>query len=197
MPRAYPAPVFVVVPIDHVVAAVLYAPVAAVCGENTLGAGFYRFPARDAVGYFGGACATLLLYGLPFDDERLPHMREVEVVVEFGGSPDLPGFDPSMVGGIIGDKIRFLPVFEVQDDVVKERGLIPFHGKVVMGVASDYVTGDILLGQKRVRGDVLAFNVDGVEEGKSGLDLVCLLEFVIYLYRQGADFFWVWQVFVS
>jgi hypothetical protein len=60
-----------------------------------------------------------------------------------------------------------------------------------MGLAPDYVAGDILLSQKGIGGDVSTFNVDSVEEGDSGFDFIRVLELFISRYGQGAHFFWV------
>lgn len=88
------------------------------------------------------------------------------------------------------DEIRFLAVFEVKIDVVKERGLIPLNGEVVMALAPNYVGSDVPLGQKSICGYVPAFDVDGVKERDSGLDLVCAFDFFIF-YPQEPYFFWV------
>ena len=112
MARAYPTSVFIIVPIEDVVATVLDAPVASVDLENTRWVGFSWFSAGNAVGDFGRALTAFLLHGVPFDDERLSHVGEVEVVIEFGRSPDLSDLDPSVIRGRALNKIRFLPVFE-------------------------------------------------------------------------------------
>jgi hypothetical protein len=61
-----------------------------------------------------------------------------------------------------------------------------------MGAAPDQVSGQLALGQQRVGGDVLVFDVDRVEQRNSGSDFVGLFDrFGVTVYRQGADFFWV------
>ena len=112
MADADAAAVLIKVPIENVVATVLDAPVASVDLENTRGVGFFWFSAGNAVGDFGRALTAFLLHGVPFDDERLPHVGEVEVVIEFGRSPDLSDLDPSVISGRALNKIGFLPVFE-------------------------------------------------------------------------------------
>ena len=126
--------------------AVLDAPVATVDFEQTLRPGFVRRSARDAIGDLARAFAALLLHGVPFNNESLTHMGKVEVAVEFGGGPYLPDFDAPVIRGIILDEIRFLPVFEGEGDVLKERGLIPFNGEVVMGLTFDQIVGYGALG---------------------------------------------------
>lgn len=88
MTGAYPAPVFIIVPVEHVVTT-LDAPMATVNREQTLRDSFFRPPTRDAVGYFTGGFTTFFLRGLPLNHEGLPYMREVEVVIELGGGPYL------------------------------------------------------------------------------------------------------------
>ncbi len=54
VPGSYPATVFVEVPVDDVMAAVLDAPVAPVCLQYPLSVGLLRRAAGDAVGEFAG-----------------------------------------------------------------------------------------------------------------------------------------------
>ena len=106
------ATVFVVVPIEDVVAAIFDRPMPAVDLKEASGMGLFRCSAGDAVGDFVGAFSGLLLDPLPFDDEGLSDVREVEVVVECGGGPDLSGFDPPMLGRGVLDELRFVSVLE-------------------------------------------------------------------------------------
>ena len=164
MASAYPAAVFVIVPIDNVMAAVFDAPVAAVGGKNALSVGLLRGSAGDAVGDFTGVFTAFFICRLPFYDKSLSDMGEVEVVIEFGCSPDFSGFDSSMVRGRIVNEIRLLPILEVQFDVLKESGLVVFDGEVVMSVALvDQVGSDLALGQKSIGGNFFALNVDGIK----------------------------------
>ena len=71
---------------------------------------------------------------MSFDEKRLLDVGEVEVGVEFGGGPDFSSFDPAVIRGIKGNKIRFLSVLEIQFDIFKECGLVAFDGEVVMGL---------------------------------------------------------------
>ena len=88
------------------------------------------------------------------------------------------------------DKVGLLAIFEVQGDVLFEGRLVSFDREVVMGTTLDQVLGQPALGQQRVGGDLLVFEVDGVEQRNGGRDFVGLFDrFGIAVYRQGADFF--------
>ena len=89
-------------------AAVLDAPVAAI----------------DAVGDVEGGLAGLLLNRFSLNEEGLLYVGEVEVWGKFGGGPDFTGFDSAMIRGIVSNEIRFLPILEIQLDILKECGLI-------------------------------------------------------------------------
>ena len=139
-----------------------------------------------------GAFAGFLIDGLAFDDEGLTDMREVEVAVEFGGCPDLAGFDAAVVRRGELDEVGLLAIFEVQGDVLFEGRLISLNREVIIGAAPDQVSGQRALGQQGVGGNLLVFEVDRVEQRNGGSDLVGLFDrFGIAVYRQGADFFWV------
>jgi len=128
------AAVFIEIPVQDVVAAVLDGPVAAIDGEELLGVCFLRLSTGDAVGDVVGDLAGLFLNGFPLDHEGLSHMGEVEIGVEFGGSPDFSGFDPAMIRGILCNEIRSFAILEIELDILKESGLIGFDSEVVMGV---------------------------------------------------------------
>jgi len=164
MASAYPAAVFVIVPIDNVMAAVFDAPMAAVGGKNALSVGLFRGSAGDAVGDFTGVFTAFFICRLPLDDKSLSDVREVQIAVEFGCGPDFADFDPAVVRRVVIDKIGVPPVFKVQRDVLKKCGLVVFDGEVVMSVALfDQVGGDLALGQKGIGGNFLALNVDGIK----------------------------------
>ena len=76
------ATVFVEVPIDDVVAAILDAPVAAIDAQNCFGVGLLGGSAGDAIGQVVGVFSALLVYGFPLDQEGLSHMGEIEIGVE-------------------------------------------------------------------------------------------------------------------
>ncbi len=140
-----------------------------------------------------GALAGLLIDGFAFNDEGLSDVREVEVGVEFGGGPDLAGFDAAVVGWSVLDEVRLLAILEEQGDVFFEGRLVSLDGEGVVGGAfGDQVIGQLALGEQSVGGDVLVFDLDGLEQRDGGCDLVGLFgRFGIAGYRQGADFFWV------
>jgi len=113
MAFAYPAAVFVIIPIDNVITAVFDAPVATVCGKNALRVGLLRSPTVNAIGDFTGVFAGFFICGLPLDEKRLSDMRKVQITVEFGCGPDCAGFDPAVIRRITMDKIGILPVFKI------------------------------------------------------------------------------------
>ena len=93
--------------------AILDTPVKPVGVQNTLSVGLLRCSAGNAIGYIIGLFACFFVYGLPLDDKSLPDMREVEVVVEFGGNPDFAGFDPAMVRRVTNNEIGLFAILEV------------------------------------------------------------------------------------
>jgi hypothetical protein len=142
-----PAAVFVKVPINNIVAAVFDTPVAAVDGKDALGVGLLRRSAGDAVGDFTGVFAGLFVCGLALNDKSLPNARKIQIAVEFGCGPDFADFDSAVVRGVAKDKIGVPPVFEKKGNVLKNSGLVVFHGEVVMSVSLfDQIDGDITLG---------------------------------------------------
>jgi hypothetical protein len=159
--------------------------------KQALRVGFLGLSAGETVNCFTGGFPGPLLYGLPLNHEGLPDVREVEIAIEFCGGPYLPDLDSPMIGRTIGSKIRLLPVLEAEIDVLKERGLIPLDGEVIMAFAPHYVGGDVPLGEKGVGGDVPVFDVDGVKEGNRCPDLVGPFDLLIESCREDAYFFWV------
>ena len=118
-------------------------------------------------------------------------MREVEVVIEFGGAPDFADLDAAVVRGCILDKIRFLPVPEVEGQIGQEPGLISFDGKMVMSMAKlDQIGGELALGQQSIGGDILALKIDRLQQGNGDLDFIGPFDFFVAFYGEG-DFFWV------
>ena len=60
------------------------------------------------------------------------------------------------------------------------------------GTLDHQVLSELALGQQGVGGNVLPFDVDGVEQRDGGIDFVGAFDcFGIAFYRQGAHFFWV------
>ena len=113
MAGAYAATVFVIVPIDNVMATVFDAPVAAVGGQNALRVGLLRGSAGDAIGDFTGVFAAFFICGLPLDEKSLSDVRKVQIAVEFGCGPDFADFDPATIRRVTMEEIGVLPVFKI------------------------------------------------------------------------------------
>jgi hypothetical protein len=191
MSLAYPAAVFVIVPIDNVMATVFDTPVATVGGKHALRVGLLRSSARNAIGNFTGVFSGFFIGGFPLDDKSLSDVRKVQIVVEFGCDPDFADFDPAVVRGIAMHKIRILPVFKVQRDVLKKTGLVVFNGEVVMSVTvPDQIVGDRALGQEGIGGNIFALNIDGIKKRDGGFDFVGAFNLLVG-DGQGTYFFWV------
>ena len=54
----------------------------------------------------------------------------------------------------------------------------------------DQICGEFTLREQGVGGDVLADDIDGVQQGNSRLNLVRAFNFFPTFYGQGAHFFW-------
>jgi len=144
---AYPTAVFIIVPINNVMAAVFDAPMSTVDSKNTLSIGLLRGSTGDAVGDFTGVFAAFLISGFPLDDKSLSDVRKVQIAVKFCCGPDFTDFDSTVVRRVTNDKIRFLPVFKVQRNILKKSELVFFNGEVVMSVALvNQVGGNLVLG---------------------------------------------------
>jgi hypothetical protein len=164
MASAYPAAVFIEVPIDNVMAAVFDAPVTAVGGKNALRIGLIRGSAGDAVGDVTGVFTAFFICEFPLDDKSLSDVGKVQIAVEFSSGPDFADFDPAVVRGIAKDKIRILAVFKIQGDVLKNSRLVVFDGEVVMSfTVQDQIVGDLALGQQSIGGDFFVLNIDGIK----------------------------------
>ena len=110
---AYAAAVFVIVPIDNVMATVFDTPVTTVGGKNAFRIGLLRGSTGDAICDFTRVFATFFIYGLPLDEKSLADMRKVQIAVEFCCGPDCAGFDPAVIRGVTMDKIGVLPIFKI------------------------------------------------------------------------------------
>jgi hypothetical protein len=191
MASAYSAAVFVIVPIDNVMATVFDTPVATVGGKHALRVGLLRSSARNAIGDFTGVFTGFFIGGFPLDEKSLSDVRKVQIVVEFGCDPDFADFDPAVVRGIAMEKIGLLSVFKVQRDVLKKTGLIVFDGEVIMSVTVlDQIVGDRALGQEGIGGNFFSLNSDGIKEGDGSFDFVGAFHLLVR-HRQGTYFFWV------
>lgn len=186
------ASVFVIIPVDDVMAAVFDAPVAPVGSKDLFGAGLLRGPTGDAIGDFRGIFSCFFVCPLPLDEKSLSHMGEIEVVVKFGCSPYFSDFDPTVVRRVVLDKIGVFSVFKIQGYVLKKSGLVVLDGEVVMSVTfPDQIASNVSLCEQGICGNVFVLDIDGIKEGDGGFDFVGALEFFASLYRQGTYFFWV------
>src|SRR2546430_7169791 len=86
--------------------------------------------AGEAVRNFQRALAALFVRAVPLDDERLAHMRKIEITVQFRGRPDLAGFDASVVWRGVLDKMRLAAIPEIELQGFQKTGLISFHRKI-------------------------------------------------------------------
>jgi len=183
MPAAYPTAVFIIVPVEDVVTAVLDRPVTPVGREHGFCVGFLGPPARDAIGDFllvpERLPAALFVQGVPLDHEGLPDVGKVEVAVQFGGDPDLPRLDAPMIRGIIQDKVRLPPVFEEKLDIPMERSLVLLDGEAVVSLAVNEVVGYRTPGEQGISRDVPALDVDSIEERDGCFDLVGALDLLV------------------
>ena len=114
----YAAAVFVVVPINHVVATVFDAPMFAVGAKDFLGICLFGRAAGQPVNDFVATFTRFFVDAFPLDDEGLADIGKIQVLVERSGYPDFAGFDTAVIGRVILDKIRFLPVFEEQGNIL-------------------------------------------------------------------------------
>lgn len=97
-----------------------------------------------------------------------------------------------MLKGGTDHEVRFPAILEIQANVLKELGLVAFDGEVVMCLpVLDQIAGETPLSQQRIGGDILALDIDGLEQRSSRLDLVGAFGLLIARYGQGTDFFWV------
>jgi hypothetical protein len=189
---AYAAAVFIEIPVQDVVAAVFNRPVTPIDGKELYRVSFIRGSAGDAVGDVSGLFPALFLYEVSFNNKRLLDVGEVEAGVEFGGGPYFSGFNPAMIRGIIGNEVRLLTVLKKEFDIVKECGLVAFHGEVVMGLALQaHIIGELTLGEQGIGGDVFVVDIDGIEQGDGYPDFVGALPFLSAFSRYRGDFFWV------
>lgn len=184
--------IFIVVPVDDVVAAVLYGPMAALDGEQVLCCGLLRGLAGDPVCDVVRFLAGLFFDRIPFDDESLADVREIEVGVELGGGPDFSCVDSAMLEWSVVDMVGFLAILEEELEIFEEGGLVAFDGEEVVGLTFlDQITGEGSLCQEGVCGDGFALDVgDGVEQGLGGFDLIGSFEFFVSLRGELTDFFW-------
>ena len=189
---AYPAAVFIEIPVQDVMAAVFNDPVATVCGKHTLSGGLLRCSTGYTVSELTGVVTGFLLRELSLHEKCLSDMGKIQIVIEFGGGPDFSDFDPAVIRGITSNEIRLPAILEIQFDIFKDAGLIAFDGEVVMSLALPaYIIGELSLGEQGICGDVFVFDIDGIQQRDSHPNFIGALEFLTAFYGQGADFFWV------
>jgi hypothetical protein len=83
-------------------------------------------------------------------------------------------------------------LLEVELQGFEKSGLVAFDGEVVMRLAFlDPIGGEAALGEQGIGTDLLALNVEGIQQRDGRFDLVRALDFIPILYGQGAHFFWV------
>src|SRR5438105_5629160 len=119
-------------------------------------------------------------------------MRKIEITVQFCGRPDIASFDASVVWRGMLDKMRLAAIPEIELQGFQKTGLVPFHREIVVGLALlDQVSSKFALRQQGIPTDILALNIDGLEQRDSRLDLVRAFDFFLslILYGQGAHFF--------
>jgi hypothetical protein len=91
------AAVFVVVPINHVVASVFDAPMFAVSLKDFLGMSLLGRAVGHSVNDFVSLFAGFLVDAFPFDHEGLADMGKIQVLIKRCGCPNFAGFDAAMI----------------------------------------------------------------------------------------------------
>lgn len=191
MAGSYSTSVFIVIPVDDVMAAVFNTPVAAIDFQNLVGVGLVWRLTGDAVSPFAGNFSRLFVGSLPFDQKDLAKVGEVKIIIEFRRDPDLSNLDSAMAG-IRASGRRFAAIFKAQTDIFEELRLVAFDGEVIMGVpVFDQMSSQCTLGQKCIGGDGLSGDVDRCKHRDGDFNFIGLLDGISPGYRQGSDFFWV------
>jgi len=102
-------------------------------------------------------------------------MGEVEVAVQFAGSPYLSGFNTTVFKASIIDEVRFPAVLEIENDIIAEPGLVPFDGEMIMCLPLlNHIFGKRALCQQGIGRNLLALDIYGIKQGNCYLDLVGL-----------------------
>jgi len=117
---------------------------------------------------------------------------KVEIGVEFGGGPDFARFEASVVGRRILDEMRLAALLEIELQRFENSRLVGFDGEMVMRLALlDQIGGQLALRQQGIGTDLLALDLEGVEQRDSHFDFVGALDFLPILDRQSTYFFGV------
>lgn len=82
-----------------------------------------------------------------------------------------------------------LAILEEERNIGLQGRLIGFDREVVVSRTLDHIRSQLTLGEERIGGDVLALNIDGVEQWDEHSNLIGLLGFFTAFYGQGTDFF--------
>lgn len=194
MAGSYSTSVFIVIPVEDVVAAVFNTPVATIDSQNLVGIGLIWRLTGDAINDFTRDFPDFFLDSLTFDHEDLSKAGEIEIIIEFRRGPDLSDLDSAMAGIRAGGR-RFAEIFKAETDVFEESRLVAFDGEVIMGLPNlDQIASQCTLGQKCISGDDLSCDVDRCKQRDGDLDFIRLFDGIIPGYGQDPDFFWVWQI---
>jgi hypothetical protein len=129
----YSTAILVTVPIDDVVAPVLDGLVLPVDLKHMLRGCLFGGSTGNAIGSIQRDLARFLLYAVTLHDECLSNMREVEIVVEFRGCPDLSCFNSSVIRRCILNKLRLLSIPEEQLQILQNSGLVSLDSEMVVG----------------------------------------------------------------
>ena len=113
MTGAYPAAVFVIVPIDNVMTAIFDAPVAAIGIKHALRVSLLRGPAGNAIGEFAGVFTGFFICEVALNDKSLSEVRKVQIAVEFRCGPDFADFDAAVIRRVAEDKVGILAVLKI------------------------------------------------------------------------------------
>ena len=121
-------------------------------------------------------------------------MGEGQVAVEPGGGPDGAAFEAPVLEGEGLAEVGLAAVLEEHPEVVEEGGLVALGGEHEVGAAGAEEVGELALGEQGVGGEGPAGEVDVevVEHGDDGADLVGAFGLVVGTDRQAVDFFWVY-----
>ena len=97
-----------------------------------------------------------------------------------------------MVGRRILDEMRLAALLEIELQRFENSRLVGFDGEMVMRLALlDQIGGQLALRQQGIGTDLLALDLEGVEQRDSHFDFVGALDFLPILDRQSTYFFGV------
>ncbi len=149
------ATIFIIVPVDNVVATVLDAPVFTVVAKHLCGAGLGGRLAGDSIGDVTALPAAFFVQRDAFHHERLPDVGKLQVVIEGTSDPDIARLDTTMIRTVEGAVIGFtLEMVKIEGGLFKQIFLIRLDREVVMGVPIlNQITGQFTLGQQGVGSD--------------------------------------------